>query len=178
MRFIPVGTVKHTLELHVGNFSFLFDLSGQGALSSIWNLRSNVKYIQNLLEDYLGFIERWKNLLNWTHPRKTGVIYVGLIIGWLTLLVVPTRYLILCGGLYQFFYKFFPEQAEYPNVIRCDNLVASIPDDDDLRKAYHWETMTYQKKRKEQKQVRNNERETAFFRLRKCWHYKYVYYDR
>lgn len=43
---------------------------GGGVLSSVWNLRSTVRHMQNLLDGYLSYAESWKNLLNWTHPQK------------------------------------------------------------------------------------------------------------
>lgn len=43
-----------------------------------------------------------KNLLNWTHPPKTALVYALVAVVWLCLLVVPGRYLILALGLYEF----------------------------------------------------------------------------
>jgi hypothetical protein len=42
---------------------------------------------------------------------------------------------------------------EYPNVIRAENLLASIPNDDDLRRAYQQENQIYLRKKKERVQV-------------------------
>lgn len=44
-------------------------------------------------------------------------------------------------------------QDEYPNVIRAENLLASIPNDDDLRRAYQQENQIYLRKKKERVQV-------------------------
>jgi hypothetical protein len=44
-----------------------------GVLSSVWNQRGTVRSFQNLLEGWLGYAEAWKNLLNWTHPKKVGL---------------------------------------------------------------------------------------------------------
>lgn len=125
---------------------------GGGVLSSVWNLRSTVRHMQNLLDGYLSYAESWKNLLNWTHPQKTLVIYGALWCLWLLCIVVPTRYLILMGGLYEFTFRLLPEQDEYPNVIRAENLLASIPNDDDLRRAYQQENQIYLRKKKERVQ--------------------------
>jgi hypothetical protein len=123
-------------------------------VSSLWNLRSTVKHIQNLLEDWLGWIESCKNLLSWAHPRKTAAIYAVMVVGFLTLLVVPTRYMIMCAGVYEFLYKFFPEQEEYPNVIRAENLVASVPNDEDLRRVYYWRNQDFLRRKRNRLQVR------------------------
>jgi hypothetical protein len=127
--------------------------SGQGVMSTLLGVPSTVKYINNLLEEWLSWIECWKNLLNWTHPKKTLLIY-GLLAGvLLVLLLVPTRYLVLMGGLYEFLYKFMPEQQEFPNVIRADNMVASVPSDEDLRRVYYWENTDFLRHKKSRLQV-------------------------
>ncbi|EWM25237.1 protein c kinase isoform a [Nannochloropsis gaditana] len=123
-----------------------------GVFSSVWNLRSTVKHFQNLLDGYLSYAESWKNLLNWTHPQKTLAIYAALWALWLICLLLPTRYLILVAGLYEFTFRLFPEQEEYPNVIRAENLLASIPNDDDLRRVYYQENQNFLRKKRERVQ--------------------------
>lgn len=70
------------------------------------------------------------------------------------LLIVPSRYLVLGGGVYQFLYKFFPEQEEYPNVIRAENLIQSVPNDEDLRRLYYHENQDFLRHKRDQMQVR------------------------
>jgi hypothetical protein len=123
-------------------------------VSSLWNLPSTVKAIQNLLEEWLGWLESLKNLFNWTHPKKTLALYLGLWVGLGVLLIVPSRYLVLGGGVYQFLYKFFPEQEEYPNVIRAENLIQSVPNDEDLRRLYYHENQDFLRHKRDQMQVR------------------------
>lgn len=43
-----------------------------------------------------------KNLVNWTHPPKTLLLYGVVALAWLFFLVIPGRYLILGLGLYEF----------------------------------------------------------------------------
>lgn len=43
-----------------------------------------------------------KNLLNWTHPPKTLLVYAVVALAWLVLLVVPGRYIVLTLGLLEF----------------------------------------------------------------------------
>ena len=38
---------------------------GENAISVIWNMRDNIKYVQNLMSYVLNAIETYKNLLNW-----------------------------------------------------------------------------------------------------------------
>src|SRR5690606_17495173 len=77
----------------------------QSSLSTLWNLRDNVAYVQNVLARILDNLESFKNLLNWTHPRKTAVVYAVMVATWIAFVNIPGRYLILLAGLYQFFKK-------------------------------------------------------------------------
>ena len=43
--------------------------------------------------------ERFKNLLNWSSPAKTGVVLATLLLALAVLAAVPTRYLLLARGL-------------------------------------------------------------------------------
>lgn len=43
-----------------------------------------------------------KNLLSWTHPPKTLLVYAVVAVAWLVLLVVPGRYIVLTLGLLEF----------------------------------------------------------------------------
>ncbi|CAN0558138.1 unnamed protein product, partial [Ectocarpus sp. 8 AP-2014] len=43
-----------------------------------------------------------KNLLNWTHPPKTLLVYAIVALAWLVLLMVPGRYIVLTLGLLEF----------------------------------------------------------------------------
>lgn len=43
-----------------------------------------------------------KNLINWTHPPKTFLVYMLVALVWLVLLIVPGRYIVLALGLYEF----------------------------------------------------------------------------
>lgn len=43
-----------------------------------------------------------KNLLNWTHPSKTMLVYLFVALAWLVLLAIPGRYIVLALGLFEF----------------------------------------------------------------------------
>lgn len=47
-------------------------------------------------------IQAVKNLLNWTHPPKTLMVYALVALVWIILLVVPGRYIVLTLGLLEF----------------------------------------------------------------------------
>ena len=62
---------------------------GNSTISVIWNMRDNVKYVQNLMGWILDLIESFKNILNWTAPNKTYPIYLALLGIWLLTIVIP-----------------------------------------------------------------------------------------
>jgi len=109
---------------------------GVGAISTLWNLRTNVAWIQNIVDATMDMIESYKNLLNWTIPSKTVYIYTALLCVWLLTCFVPGRFLLLLLGVYEFLYAFFPEPKVFPWSIRIGNLQHSIPNDDDLDDIY------------------------------------------
>lgn len=61
------------------------------------------------MNNVIGTIESAKNLLNWTSPRKTALIFSIVVIVWLLSVFIKGRYLILVVGLYEFLFKFIPE---------------------------------------------------------------------
>lgn len=115
------------------------DDKGSSTISNLWNFRDNVKYVQNLMNWILDCIESFKNIFNWTSPKKTMPLYVILVTVCITSAIVPGRYIILAVGLYEFLYKFIPEPEGNSNSIRYANLLHSIPNDDDLESVYHRE---------------------------------------
>lgn len=94
----------------------------------------------------LNYIEKFKNICLWVYPAKTKPLYIGLIGIWLLTVLIPGRYLILGIGLYQFLFKFIPEPSEKPMSIKIKNFLQSIPNDDDIDKAYLWERKEYLEK--------------------------------
>jgi hypothetical protein len=43
---------------------------GGGAIAALWNMRDNVKYVQNLMSWLLDLIESIKNIFTWAVPSK------------------------------------------------------------------------------------------------------------
>jgi hypothetical protein len=121
----------------------------ENAISVIWNMRDNIKYVQNLMNSILKAIETYKNLLNWTSPTMSYPIYLALLGLWLATAVIPGRYLLLGLGLYQFLYRFFPETDSLPNYIRMVNILEAVPNDDDLQQTYAREQKEFENKRNE-----------------------------
>lgn len=46
------------------------DKDGSSTLSTLWNMRDNVKYIQNLMAGILDTVESIKNIFTWAIPAK------------------------------------------------------------------------------------------------------------
>lgn len=109
---------------------------GSSTISVIWNLRDNVKYVQNIMNWLLDLIESTKNIFNWTAPHKTYPIYLCLVAVWVVTILIPGRILILCLGLYQFLYVLIPPAKNNSVGIKFFNFLKSIPNDDDLDQVY------------------------------------------
>lgn len=105
-------------------------------LSVLWNMRDNVRYVQNLMNSILNYAESFKNIFNWTSPWKTFIVYVVLIFVWLVTIFIPGRIIILLLGFYQFFFVLLPIPDGDELSIRFLNLLEYIPNDDDLHQIY------------------------------------------
>lgn len=79
-----------------------------------------------------------KNLLNWTHPPKTFVVYLLVALVWLVLLAVPGRYIVLALGLYEFSKAWMgvedtPAEDTPPLAIKLKNLLVRCGQNKRLR---------------------------------------------
>lgn len=45
----------------------------QSTISTLWNMRENVRYIQNSMASVLDWMESAKNLVDWTMPNKVAI---------------------------------------------------------------------------------------------------------
>jgi len=127
------------------------------AISTLWNARDHIKYVQNKLGGIVGTLESFKNLFNWTQPVKTLPLYLIIVGVWILTVFVPGRYLILAVGMSEFLYEFFPQPEVLPFKSRVYNLLSSIPNDDDLTAIYADERaslmLTHDQKLKHQRQI-------------------------
>ena len=140
------------------------DQSADSTMSTLWNFRDNVKFVQNLMRWLLDTIESFKNIFNWTAPSKTLPIYLCLVAIWLLCVAVPGRFIILTVGLYEFLYKFIPEPGGNASQIRFSNLLQSIANDDDLEQLYSKERKTALRDWQKQKadMIRKRQLEVVF----------------
>lgn len=125
------------------------DNSSGGTISTLWNMPENIRYVQNLMGSILNSIESFKNIFNWTVPSKTLLIYWSIVTFWIVSIFVPGRYLLLFGGLYDFFYYFMPQPDDFPFDTRLQNLLEAVPNDDDLEQVYEWERKLHLKQEME-----------------------------
>ncbi|KAJ1452725.1 hypothetical protein M885DRAFT_619701 [Pelagophyceae sp. CCMP2097] len=132
-------------------------------LATVTTVHGHAIYAQNVLGAIVDFYESLKNALSWTHPRKTLGIFGGCGAGACVFLCVPTRWLVLAGGLYEFFYRLLPCDGA-PMSTRCWNLLRSLPNDDDLRCCY-----AYRAKAHADRAVRDERRRTALAKMHGIW---------
>eukprot|EP00903_Cladosiphon_okamuranus_P005945 g5874.t1 len=126
--------------------------------------RNTIREVQDTIGTVLDMVEAVKNLLNWTHPPKTLMVYALVALVWVVLLVVPGRYIVLTLGLLEFSKAWLgakePGAEEVvmdrsastrpplPLATKLKNLLMSLPVDSELAACYAWEAREYSKKAK------------------------------
>jgi hypothetical protein len=123
----------------------------------LWNMRDNIKYVQNLMNWILDTLESVKNLLNWTMPEKTFVLYFCVILIWFLTIFVPGRIIVLLIGLYEFLYIFLPIPDGNQITIIIMNILNSIPNDNDLINIYSNERKLYSEQKKKSRKTQFQE---------------------
>lgn len=123
---------------------------------SLWG---TVKDVQVAVEGVLDALETVKNLVNWTHPPKTLLLYGVVALAWLFFLVIPGRYLILGLGLYEFTKVWLgvdpPVVDETPPLaVKIKNLIVSLPVDSELAACYAWEAKAHTEREKHDLKLR------------------------
>ena len=93
-------------------------------------------HTQNLMAWILHLLESIKHIFTWAIPNKTFPLYWCLVAVWLVTVMVPGRWLILALGLFEFLSKFLPPAEGNSFSVRASNLLASLPNDDDLEQIY------------------------------------------
>ena len=140
--------------------------SSIGALNTVRGIGGSVQSIQNTLGSVVDKLETVRNLFNFSDPRISSLILCVLLCLWMFLVVIPTRAIIfLCGIAHYaatFAARFGPlfrneakgeernkspvdvgvkEQRGSPLATWFTNALQSVPTDEDLRKAYFWESV-------------------------------------
>uniref|UniRef100_A0A7R9ZHB4 C2 domain-containing protein n=1 Tax=Pseudictyota dubia TaxID=2749911 RepID=A0A7R9ZHB4_9STRA len=137
--------------------------SSISTFNTVRGIGGNVQFVQNQLGTVLDTLEQARNIFNFADPRKSALVFFGLGVIWLVLAVIPTRLLVLAGGLGQYAATFYSTFIESPNrrdagsdisapmhdddeprkpspfATRLANFFTSLPTDEDLRRTYFWE---------------------------------------
>lgn len=131
--------------------------SSIGAVSKALGIGGTVQVVQNTLGSIIDSIEGLINILNFTDPYKSSIIFAGLVPIWIVTRLIPTRYIVLVAGIAQYGVTFVDrygealgiqpkkeptEKEKKPNpiIVKIKNALRSIPTNEDLRKTYFWES--------------------------------------
>lgn len=148
------AATKHSVALLPSSSSqSLFPLddapsTASSTLTTLFGLRDTAASVQNWLASTLDQIESTKNLLNWTHPSKSSLVFAAAVMLWLLFVFVPTRYVILAVGCFEFGKAFIPAlqppPADHvPAGSLPSNLLAAVANDEDLRRSYTTEAKAF-----------------------------------
>jgi len=92
-----------------------------------------LQIFQNFLYGWNNTLEQFKNLWNWSHPRKTAALMFLTCFLFVLFLVVPSRFIILFVGIFLFTERFRPLGVM---IIKLNHLMALTPTNDDLIQIY------------------------------------------
>ena len=164
--------------------------TGLNTFNTVRGLNSQLQGIQNTLGGVLDTIERLRNVFNFASPNRSSIIVVCLLALWLILAIIPTRAILLIGGLAQYaatFYSAFGKRfrtkksvarpapvsrrsssaeanADAGVATRITNFLAGLPTDEDLRRAYFWEARREGEKAREELALKKR-----MLRLNRLW---------
>ncbi|KAJ8608334.1 hypothetical protein CTAYLR_009420 [Chrysophaeum taylorii] len=133
-------------------------------LSTVVSVHANATYAQNVLGWSLDILESLKNAFSWTHPWKTAWLFGATLFATLLFARIPTRWLALAIGFYEFTYRLVPCFKGSPMTARVLNLLQSVPNDDDLRRCYEHRAATFARKK-----IENERRRRRRAKLHAIW---------
>ena len=105
----------------------------KGVIAAYYRLRSVAKMIQNNMGWVASGVERFKNFLLWTQPRKTQRLLYLCVFLFFLFLVVPSRYILL----FELWREFIEPMFEPGTLIRRSKFfLAQTPNDEHFRKMF------------------------------------------
>ncbi len=148
---VAEGMIRSTALSNGSKVSFIG--SGINTFNTVGGLISNIQLVQNQLGRLLDFVESALNAFTWVHPHRSFVVFILIFVSFLTLSIIPTRLLFICGGLAPFAINFFSafharaRETKKPYVgpgksllvASAINFLNALPTNEDLRRAYFWE---------------------------------------
>jgi hypothetical protein len=104
------------------------DLVGSsiGALNTALGIGGNVQFVQNTLGSLMDILEGIRNAFNFTDPYKSSVLFALLVVIWIFLALIPTRFIVLLAGLAQYAATFF---GQYGHVFQSKKKRPNSPMD-------------------------------------------------
>ena len=120
-----------TQVLRQGDKDVNFDDSKSGYYYLYNRTISVIKYINDFLEEAVVFYEKFKNLLNWTHPRKTQATLIIMVIFSIIMMYIPLKLLFIGAFMFPFTGIFRPPGGL---MWMSEHVISSIPDDITRRK--------------------------------------------
>jgi hypothetical protein len=132
---------------------------GAQLLDAYWKVKDTMRAIQNDIGKKCGTIACVENLLNWTHPWKTAVVFTAIMCGAFVCSFIPSRWIVLLFGLSEFsavFFEDMPPSNQLRNIVW--NFLSSIPTDQDLIEVYEEDREIYLKSKVSQKEQEEAER--------------------
>lgn len=137
-------------------------------LDAFWKIKDTLRNVQTEIGKACGTVASVENLLNWTHPWKTGVAFVVVLLGFIVFSFIRGRWLLLIFGLSEFgaaFLEDLPPSNHVRNMLW--NFLSSVPTDQDLIEVYDAEREVYLKKQRGKKE--REEEETLRLRHHALW---------
>ncbi|KAH9256529.1 hypothetical protein BASA81_005444 [Batrachochytrium salamandrivorans] len=127
---------------------------------------SNLASAQTQLAALNNRAERLKNLFNYTHPRRSDLVFNLLVFHCVLFIIMPTRVYLLLAILFFFTEKFRPMGTMG---VRFKHLLSQLPTDDDLRVVLQGPAYTHKRKLMQivaqQEEDKNGEDEDEFFEV-------------
>ena len=166
--------------------------SSIGAFNTVRGLSSTLLSVQNALGTVLDCLEAVLNVFNFSDPYKSSVVFVAILLAWMVLSIIPSRFLMSAAGILQFgitlHARLFqstrsrkvshgsnqPEKekstSDTPSVATwISNAFMGLPTDEDMRRTYYWDTRRVVALEAESRSAeRRNERLSALWKS--AWH--------
>lgn len=131
---------------------------GAHFLDAFWKIKDTLRNVQNEISTVCGKVACVENLLNWTHPWKTGTAFVVVFVAMVVFSFIPGRWLVLAFGLSEFgagFIEDLPPSNHARNIFW--NFLSSVPTDQDLLDVYEVERELYTTKQQEKREREEEE---------------------
>ncbi|GLD98444.1 hypothetical protein PINS_up007141 [Pythium insidiosum] len=126
---------------------------GQHIFDAFAKVKGTIKGLQNEIGQACGTVARVENLFNWTHPWKSGLVFVAVVCGTIVMSLIPGRWIVLMAGLTEFGAVFMEDRAP-SNRLRqfLWTLLSSLPTDQDLVDAYDMERESHMRQKQAEKE--------------------------